>query len=167
MMKKYVEFDLEKVFKAAMISFYDEINYDYYSQKLDVADKLKVAEYLLNETNKDGSSKINFKDKAEKILHSHYECSIKGNEFIKPIVNMTGLTKEEKDWIENIYDVKQAYLLYNQKNIRVVVQLSYEIDRETYWEVSLLDFVNDDGLTAKQKYQVYMDMYDMLMKELN
>lgn len=100
-------------------------------------------------------------------MHSHYECSIKGNEFIKPIVNMTGLTKEEKDWIENIYDVKQAYLLYNPKNIRVVVQLSYEIDRETYWEVSLLDFVNDDGLTAKQKYQVYMDMYDMLMKELN
>lgn len=166
-MKKFVEFDLEKVFKAVMISFYDEINYDYYSKKLDVMDKLKVAEYLLNETNKDESSKINFKDKAEKILHSYYECPIKGNEFIKPIVNVAGLTKEEKDWIGTIYNVNYAYLLYNQKNIRIVVQLSYEIDRETYWGVSLLDFVNDDGLTVKQKYQVYMDMYDMLMKELS
>lgn len=167
MMKKFVEFDLEKVFKAVMISFYDEINYDYYSKKLDVTDKLKVAEYLLNETNKDGCSKINFKDKAEKILHSHYECSIKGNEFIKPIVNMTGLTKEEKDWIGTIYDVNYVYLLYNRNNIRVVVRLNYQISGDTYWEVDLLDFVNDEGLTEKQRYQVYMDMYNMLMKEIS
>lgn len=165
-MKKFVEFDLEKVFKAVMISFYDEINYDYYSKKLDVMDKLKVAEYLLNETNKDESSKINFKDKAEKILHSYYECPIKGNEFIKPIVNVAGLTKEEKDWIGTIYNVNYAYLLYNQKNIRVVVRLNYQISGDTYWEVDLLDFVNDEGLAEKQRYQVYMDMYDMLMKTI-
>lgn len=164
-MKKKSEFDLEKVFKMVMNNFYDEINYDYYSRKLDVADKLKVAEYLLSEMNKDGNSKINFKDKVEKILSSYYKCPIKGNEFIKPIKDIAGLTEEEQEWIENIYDVNRVYLLYNNKNIRVVVQLNYNIDRETYWEVSLLDFVNNDELTVKKKYQVYIDVYGMLMNE--
>lgn len=166
-MKNKAEFDLEKVFKAVIYNFYDELNYDYYSEKLDMKDKLKVSEYLLNETNKNRSNKTNFKAKADKILNSYYECPVKGNEFIKPITNTAGLTKAEKEWIENVYDVNYAHLLYNKKNIRVVVRLNYQIDRDTYWEVNLLDFVNDEGLTEKQRYQVYIDIYDMLVKELN
>lgn len=164
-MKKKCEFELEKVFKMVMNDFYDEINYDYYSRKLDVGNKMEVVECLLNEANKHENNKINFKAKVEKILSNYYECPIKGNEFIVPIKNMAGLTKEEKDWIENIYDMNRVYLLYNHKNIRVIVQLSYNIDREAYWDVCLLDFINDDELVAKQKYQVYMDIYDMLMNE--
>lgn len=164
-MKTKYEFDLEKIFKIVINNFYDEINYDYYSKKLGVTDKLKIIEYLLNETDEDKNDKINFKAEADKILSGYYKCPIKGNEFIKPIKDIAGLTEEEQEWIENIYDVNRVYLLYNNKNIRVVVQLNYNIDRETYWEVSLLDFVNYDELTVKQKYQVYIDVYGMLMNE--
>lgn len=164
-MKKRAEFDLEKVFKMVMNNFYDEVNYDYYSKKLDMTDKIKIIEHLLNETDADKNDKINFKVEADKILSGYYKCPIEGNEFIKPIKDITGLTEEEQEWIENIYDVNRIYLLYNKKNIRVVVQLNYNIDRETYWEVSLLDFVNYEELTVKQKYRVYVDVYNMLMKE--
>ena len=164
-MKKRAEFDLEKVFKMVMNNFYDEVNYDYYSKKFDMTDKIKIIEHLLNETDADKNDKINFKVEADKILSGYYKCHIEGNEFIKPIKDITGLTEEEQEWIENIYDVNRIYLLYNKKNIRVVVQLNYNIDRETYWEVSLLDFVNYEELTVKQKYRVYVDVYNMLMKE--
>ena len=40
-MKKRAEFDLEKVFKMVMNNFYDEVNYDYYSKKLDMTDKIE------------------------------------------------------------------------------------------------------------------------------
>ena len=67
-MKKRAEFDLEKVFKMVMNNFYDEVNYDYYSKKLDMTDKIKIIEHLLNETDADKNDKINFKVEADKIL---------------------------------------------------------------------------------------------------
>lgn len=173
-MGKKVDFDLEKVFKAVMNIYYDEENYNYYNKKLSEEDKVKVVEYLLSSLNcRYDTNQIDFKDKADNILKCYYECPIKGNEFIKPITMDFNLPEIERLWT-NACDINQVRLLYNKNNIRTVVFI--EKRDNTFESISLLDFIDDSNvkgfienqkLTTKQKYQVYTDVYEMLLKELD
>lgn len=164
-MKDKIEVDLEKAFKFVMENFYDNRNYQYYNTVLLKDDKIKIVQYLLEENSKDAKSKINHKEKADKILSAYYHSNIKGNEFITKITDKSLLTQDEKEYIDNFYDIDFSYLLYKQKNIRVIAQLGKDLFSSNDWSVTLLDNIYEEELTQKQKYQVYKDIYEMLFNE--